>query len=413
MSKENKAAAPRSREGQGRRSPKKEDKTVWKVPVGDSRCTGPDTALVTIVEFSDFQCPFCKRVGDTMKKVNETYGDKVRIVWKHEPLPFHPRAEPAAEAGRRCAFKEKGDKGFWAAHDKLFDLQPKLEDADLERRRQGARPRRREGQEGDQARTSTRRSIDADAELGRRRQGQRHAALLHQRPAPRRRAAVREVPEDHRRRAEERASDSSPRAIAPKDVYDEIMKDGKGPPAPGEEDVPAPTSANPFKGGANAKVVIQEFSDFQCPFCRRVEPRSSRSSKTYGDKVKSSGATSRSRCTPTRRSPPRRARGLQAEGPDGFWKMHDKLFENQSTPDGIKRPALEKYAEGARPRHGQVQGGARQQHPQGAIDADRRSATTPASAARPAFVINGYFVSGAQPFPKFKKLIDRALAEAK
>ncbi|MET0591854.1 MAG: thioredoxin domain-containing protein, partial [Polyangiaceae bacterium] len=129
MSKQNKAAAPA--QAQPKEEKEEEDKTVWKVPVGDSPTLGSDHALVTIVEFSDFQCPFCKKVEDTLKKVKDEYGDKVRFVWKHEPLPFHPRAEPAAQL-TIAAYKEKGAKGFWAAHAKLFEIQPKLEDSDLE-----------------------------------------------------------------------------------------------------------------------------------------------------------------------------------------------------------------------------------------------------------------------------------------
>src|SRR5438552_1915346 len=54
---------------------------------------GNRTALVTIVQFSDFQCPFCSRVEPTVDQIKTTYGpDKVRIVWKHEPLPFHDKA---------------------------------------------------------------------------------------------------------------------------------------------------------------------------------------------------------------------------------------------------------------------------------------------------------------------------------
>ena len=60
---------------------------------------GSKTALVTVVVFSDFQCPFCARVEPTLAQVRESYGpDKVRIVWKNEPLPFHDNAAPAAEA---------------------------------------------------------------------------------------------------------------------------------------------------------------------------------------------------------------------------------------------------------------------------------------------------------------------------
>jgi len=127
LSQENKKAPPPRADDDG----EKEDKSIWKVPVGKSPILGSDKALVTIVEFSDFQCPYCKRGEDTLKQIKETYGDKVRFVWKHEPLPFHKNAEPAAEFAME-ARAEKGDKGFWDAHDKLFALSPKLEDADLE-----------------------------------------------------------------------------------------------------------------------------------------------------------------------------------------------------------------------------------------------------------------------------------------
>jgi protein-disulfide isomerase len=114
------------------RPPEEEDKSVWKVPVlPDDPIKGPKDALITIIEFSEFQCPFCKKVGDTMKKINETYGNDVRIVWKDNVLPFHPRAKPAAVLARH-AQKTKGEKGFWDAHDALFESQPKLEDADLQ-----------------------------------------------------------------------------------------------------------------------------------------------------------------------------------------------------------------------------------------------------------------------------------------
>ncbi len=109
---------------------KEDTTTVWRVPVGNAPSRGGAAALVTIVEFSDFQCPYCKLVEPTLKKIRETYGDKVRLVWRDEPLPFHPYAMPAAELARE-ARAEKGDTGFWAAHDAIFDAQPKLADDDL------------------------------------------------------------------------------------------------------------------------------------------------------------------------------------------------------------------------------------------------------------------------------------------
>src|SRR5690606_24663433 len=99
-----------------RRPPRPDDKTVYKMPVGGSPVKGPEHAKVTIVEFSEFQCPFCNRVGPTLKKIAETYKDDVRIVFKHNPLPFHKDAKPAALAS--YAAQKLGK--FWEYHDKLF-----------------------------------------------------------------------------------------------------------------------------------------------------------------------------------------------------------------------------------------------------------------------------------------------------
>ena len=106
-----KAPAPRRRPG----SP--DPSATYKVPVGEAYTKGPADALVTIVEWSDFQCPFCKRVGDTMKKVEETYAGKVRVAFKHNPLSFHKNAMPAAIAAEAAGKQGK----FWEMHDKLFE----------------------------------------------------------------------------------------------------------------------------------------------------------------------------------------------------------------------------------------------------------------------------------------------------
>ena len=77
---------------------------------------GAADALVTIVEFSDFQCPFCRRVNPTLERLMKDYPDKVRLCFKHYPLAFHHgrAAGVAGGAGR-------GEQGkFWQMHDKLF-----------------------------------------------------------------------------------------------------------------------------------------------------------------------------------------------------------------------------------------------------------------------------------------------------
>jgi protein-disulfide isomerase len=91
---------------------------------------GRSSAPITLIEFSDFQCPFCQRVAPTLKKLRETYGDKVRIVWKDFPLTqIHPQAFKAGEAAH-CA----GDQGkYWEYHDRLFANQQSLQPEDLKK----------------------------------------------------------------------------------------------------------------------------------------------------------------------------------------------------------------------------------------------------------------------------------------
>jgi protein-disulfide isomerase len=88
---------------------------------------GPQDARVTIVEFSDFQCPFCQRVMPTLEKILEKYPQDVRVVYRNLPLRSHSRARPAAEAAL-CA-DEQGK--FWDYHDKLFANNRALGDPEL------------------------------------------------------------------------------------------------------------------------------------------------------------------------------------------------------------------------------------------------------------------------------------------
>ena len=94
---------------------------------------GRPDAPVTVVEVSDFECPFCSRVEPTMDQIRKNYGpEKVRIVWKNNPLPFHKEARPAADAAM-TVFALGGNDAFWKFHDTLFQNQRSLAEDSFEK----------------------------------------------------------------------------------------------------------------------------------------------------------------------------------------------------------------------------------------------------------------------------------------
>ncbi len=96
------------------------DPKVHAVSVGDAHVRGKVGAPITIVEFSDFQCPYCERVYPVVKQVLKDYGDKVLLAYKQFPLvTIHPRAEKSAEAAACASVQGK----FWEMHDALFQNQ--------------------------------------------------------------------------------------------------------------------------------------------------------------------------------------------------------------------------------------------------------------------------------------------------
>lgn len=92
---------------------------VLAISSDDDPSTGPASAPVTIIEFSDFQCPFCKQSASVVKEVLSAYGEKVRFVYRDYPAPNHIHAKQAAEAAQCAAAQGK----FWAYHDLLFEHQ--------------------------------------------------------------------------------------------------------------------------------------------------------------------------------------------------------------------------------------------------------------------------------------------------
>jgi protein-disulfide isomerase len=121
-------AAPAGQAAEAEKTPD-QDQTIYKVEAGDSQAKGPKNAPITMVIFSDFQCPFCARVEPTLAQIEKEYGGKVRQVWKNYPLPFHNNAEPAAEAAMAAGSQGK----FWEMHDKLFQNNTALDRPSLEK----------------------------------------------------------------------------------------------------------------------------------------------------------------------------------------------------------------------------------------------------------------------------------------
>jgi len=111
----------------------------------DDYAQGPATALVTLVEYGDFECPFCGQAYPIVKAIQDRFGDQLRFVWRNFPLAqAHPHAQGAAEAAEAA-----GAQGaFWGMHDLLFAHQDALGGALLHPVRDGARARCRSVQTG-------------------------------------------------------------------------------------------------------------------------------------------------------------------------------------------------------------------------------------------------------------------------
>jgi protein-disulfide isomerase len=102
--------------------------TSRSIPLEGSPSRGPEEAKVTIVEFADFECPFCQHIAPELDALFEKRATKIRFVYKFMPLAMHPRGEPAARAAIAAQMQGK----FWEMHHQLFAHAPRLEDADLD-----------------------------------------------------------------------------------------------------------------------------------------------------------------------------------------------------------------------------------------------------------------------------------------
>ncbi|MBW2268647.1 MAG: thioredoxin domain-containing protein [Deltaproteobacteria bacterium] len=162
----------------------------------------------------------------------------------------------------------------------------------------------------------------------------------------------------------------------------------------------------PRRGAKNAKVSIVEFSDFQCPYCSRVRPTLDQIEKEYGAQVVIAFKHLPLSMHP--KAPAAHAAAEAAHRQGKFWEMHDLIFANQREMSPAK---YEEYAKQigldvARFKKDVASGAVKKR-----VEADAAQAASLGITGTPAFLVNGRYLSGAQPFPAFKRLIDAELGE--
>ena len=408
------------------------DLAVYRVPIGKSAVRGKPTALVTIVEFADFQCPFCARAAPTLEQLATKYGDQIRFVFKHNPLPFHVNAAPAAELAME-ARAQKGEAGFWKAYDRLFRREcagyaqatNKMEcDANggqwVEGQKQldaagllaHATALRLDLNRVNAAITSRKRAaeIEADQDLaddldtlgtpsffinGRKLVGsqplEKFVALIDEQLA--------------------KAQALVHGGVKPAQLYERIIASGKTKPIAETKIVAAPTRDNPSRGPANAKVVVQWFGDFQCPYCARSRATIEDLEKAFPGQIhvvwRHLPISSHANAEPAAEAA---MEAFRQRGDRGFWAMFELLYAGQGQSGGLDRPALEGYAAQVGLDPVRFADALDNKAHHAAIAVDQTVAAAAGISATPGFVINGYFVSGAQPLAKFKKVVRRALS---
>jgi protein-disulfide isomerase len=312
----------------------------YRIPVTSAPARWGDAAKVTIVEYSDYQCPFCARVEETLARIEKDYGGAVRLVWKDNPLPFHTNATPAAEAARAAGAQGR----FWPMHDLLMANQKALSRADLE---SYAAELKLDVAAFKAALDDHRYARDIAGDVT---EAKNFGALGTPTFFINGRVLRGAQPyEQFKQLIDEeimRADLLASKGVRPSALYDEITRRGlakAAPPKPmpaGVKPMPKPTTVAqvdvgkaPVRGSGTHTVVV--FSDYQCPFCQRLE--------TSLAQVSDAKIVWKNFPLPMHDNARLAAEAALAAGDQGkFWEMHDLMFQNQ---DKLSRADLEGYAQ--------------------------------------------------------------------
>ena len=385
------------------------DTNVLKVPVGDSPSKGPADALITIVEFSDFECPFCSRVNPTLAQIEKSYGDKVRFVWKNNPLPFHKNAPLAHEWA--VAANEQGK--FWKMHDLLFENFKALQADKLEGYAQQAGldvAKVKQYLESGDAKAKIKADQALATKVGARGTPNffvNGVQITGAQPF----ASFQKLIDAELAKAEGLVK----KGVAKGKLYDKIMataRETAPPPKPRERPEQPPATrqkvelvdGTPSKGGKDPLVTIVEWSDFECPFCGRANPTLAQIDKEYGDKVQV-----QFRNQPLsfhKNAMPAAKAALAAHKQGKFWQYHDKLFENQKA---LGQDQLESYAGAIGLNVSKFKADMASPAIDAQVKKDMADGSKYGARGTPTFFVNGVPVRGAQPFSAFKTVIDKEL----
>ncbi len=389
------------------------------VPVSsDDPMRGERTAPVTIVVFADFQCPFCMKLMTTLDDVRVRYGKDVRIIWKNEPLAFHTNARPCAEAARGV-FLLGGNDAFWLFHDKAYANQSTLDQSHYETWATLSGVDAKAIHKGATLHTWATK-IDDDHVL---------ATTLHVSGTPttfingvlvsgaQPISELQKVIDVEMPKARARLASGTP----PDRLYVELSKAnyastpsavGTGSPTPTAEVVHrVPIGTSPARGPADALVTVVEFGDFQCPFCGRVQTTLNQVQTDYPKDVR---IVWKNKPLPFHNHALAAAEfAIEARAEKGdatYWKVHDELFATQTH---LEDADLLTLARQFNVNEGKVSTAILTNKYKTEIDADDALSTTVGASGTPTFYINGRELVGAQPYSKFKDLIDQEVVAAK
>jgi protein-disulfide isomerase len=414
------AAAPRAAAPQA--PPVEDPRAIYKVPLDDSPVRGAADALVTIVVASDFQCPFCKRVEPSVQALQDAFPGKVRVAWKHFPLPGHPKAIPAAVVAEE-ARAQGGDAKFWAVHDRLFASAPALDRPDLERVARDAGV--------DVAAVGT--ALDQGKHMDRIRRDQAQCQALGVNSTPtlfiNGRKVVGALPveqlkpvvEEELKKAEALVASG----VAAKDVYAKAIERGAtstvflagGTPRPQPAAAPQPPppqaakiplrADDPVRGPAQAKVTVALFSDFQCPFCSRVEPTLRQLEEAYPGQIRIVWKHQPLPFHPNALPAARAAEAAREQGK--FWPMHDRLFSNQA---GLSEATYTQYAKELGLDLARFERDAKGEAGKKRIEEDQALGNKVGANGTPTMFVNCKMLVGALPLDMMKPLVEEQLKKA-